>query len=91
MTRTSDEDISDAEVYRALKERGQRRRASNRMVAPAELTAAGLGFTLHNGGAHLIVAREWDFWPGTGRWCHRGPPQASGRGVFKLIERIKRG
>ncbi len=74
---------------KALRAGSQARRGANRERAPELLTAAGISFTTHNGGAHLIVAREWNCWPGTGRWCHRGPPVIDGRGIQNLIDRIK--
>lgn len=80
-------DVGDG--MRALRAASRERRRLSRLAAPSALWQAGIAFTEHNHGAHLIVADEWDFWPGTGKWCHRGPPQADGRGVFNLIQVIK--
>lgn len=77
------------EDFREVRKDSQERRQEHRRRSPIALREAGIAFTSHNEGAHLIVAGEWDFWPGTGKWCHRGPPKKEGRGVFNLINRIK--
>ena len=46
--------------------------AQRRLQATIELEKKGIRFTVHNGGAHLIVEGLFggyiDFWPGTGKW-----------------------
>ena len=76
--------------YRALKEKGQRRRASNRETSPEVLKENGVKFESKNLGAHLIVEAKTgkiDFWPGTGKWIARNGRR--GAGVFPLIKYIK--
>jgi hypothetical protein len=82
----SDDDMADD--FRALREESQRRRQSNREQSPLALTAAGLQFTVHNDGAHLVVCARWDFWPGTGKWIDR-KTKRGGRGVFQLIRMVQ--
>ena len=81
-----DSDI--AEAGRAMRAASQSKREQNRLHSPAMLTAAGIPFESRNGGAHLIVAGRYDFWPGTGLWMARGD-KAKRRGVRKLIARIQ--
>ncbi len=85
--------MDDLEAMKLWRSQKKARRASNRAKSSELLTEAGIPFTIHNGGAHLIVAGEWDFWPGTGLWHHRAPAPkgtaARGRGVRDLIARIK--
>jgi hypothetical protein len=64
------------------------KRAANRAASALALGAAEIPFVAHNGGAHLVVAEVWDFWPGTGLFQHRHVP-ASGRGVRALIRKVK--
>lgn len=82
----SSEDWAGLREY--FKNASQARRAGNREESPKLLTAAGVTFTTHNLGAHLIVDGPEcvvDFWPGTGKWIVRkGGP--TGRGVFKLLK-----
>ena len=85
-----DDNPTDAELYRAMRRDSQERRARNREFAPGALEAAGLPFTSHNDGVHLIVDQRYDFWPGTGKWVRRGAREApSGRGIFNLIKHAK--
>lgn len=80
------------DLFNAMKERSQERRASNRDNAPEILRAAEISFSEHNLGAHLIVTgkfESFDFWPGTGRWTTRGAQRHTGFGVFNLIKRVK--
>lgn len=81
-----DSDI--AEAGRAMRAESQARRARHRDSSAAMLRGAGIPFESRNGGAHLIVAGRYDFWPGTGLWMARGD-KAKRRGVRKLIARIK--
>lgn len=65
----------------------QERRAQNRERSARLLAEAGIPFTSHNGGAHLIVEGSTcyiDFWPGTGKWIVRDS-KTKGFGVRKLI------
>ena len=57
------------------------------LSAPTILTVAGLDFTVHAGGQHIVVYRidarnrrhEYHLWPSTGRWRHKHP--SSGWGI----------
>lgn len=70
------------------------KKAANRDGSPRVLTANGIPFTSHNGGAHLLIDLKTyvvDFWPGTGLWhvrSHSG--QDKGRGVFPLVRYIRK-
>jgi hypothetical protein len=79
--------------WRALRLEQADRRAANRVKSTEHLRDEGLAFTSHNGGSHLIVAKRWDFWPGTGLWRERKPAKGckarEGRGVFELIALIR--
>lgn len=78
-----------AEDYAALRWESKVRRSSNRNASTQILEEAGIKFTSHNEGAHLIVTGTIDFWPGTGKWKHRYVPEA-GRGVRSLIDYLRR-
>lgn len=62
--------------------------AVNRYAAAQMLKQAGIPFESQNGGAHLIIAGRYDFWPGTGLWQARGEATKQ-RGVRRLIARIQ--
>lgn len=79
-------DMSD--TFTAMRKEGQAKRASNRESSAKLLQDAGIPFERKNGGAHLIVAGRYDFWPGTGVWIVREDGTKS-RGVRKLIARVK--
>ena len=68
------------------------RRAHNRENTQRVLQEAGIEFSIHNEGAHLIVKRGTDIvvdlWPGTGRWVPRGNGRG-GRGVFQMLKWLK--
>lgn len=86
---SGDSDI--AAIGRILDERSKTRRAANRQDGARQLLLEHIPFESNNGGAHLIVGsgREYDFWPGTGRWCSRHATGDHGRGVASLITRIR--
>lgn len=88
--KVSDDDTSD--MYRAMKERSKEKREANRDNAPKILEEAGISFSSHNLGAHLVVrAYGWvvDCWPGTGRWTFRDTTRFHGFGIFSMIQRLK--
>jgi hypothetical protein len=97
----TDEDHDLIGGYRAMNDRSKSRRQSNRDNAPAILKEAGIEFSSHNDGAHLIVSgktESFDFWPGTGRWRVRHTRledalkrQFASFGIVNLITRIKKG
>lgn len=46
------------------------------VAAPVILTVAGLEFTVHNGGQHIVVYaedKEFHLWPSTGKWRVKEP------------------
>jgi hypothetical protein len=63
------EQMTDTEVYRALRERSQQKRADNREASVKLLRDRGIEFTEHNNGAHLKIGNI-DFYPGTGLWIN---------------------
>jgi len=77
--------------YDEIHQTSKAKRALYRKSSPPLLRAAGLVFTSHNEGAHLVVQATQlegvrvDFWPGTGLWKVRGRLH-QGRGVKPLIE-----
>lgn len=80
-------------AFNALKKERQAKRAQNRESSPAVLRAAGVDFTEHNGGAHLVVSHGGvtaDFWPGTGLWKFRSTG-IKGRGVRALVRALTLG
>ena len=67
-------------------------RTQRRGNAPDLLDKAGVSFTEHNEGAHLVLDTHLgfvDFWPGSGRWKTRTLPQQTGFTVTKLLALIK--
>lgn len=88
---SKDDDIGSTEYWRDINSVKKEIRAANRENAPVILTANGVSFSVHNGGAHLIVShggQTFDFWPGTGKWIGRARPKYTGRGIFKLLGRL---
>lgn len=89
----SDDSETMGEYWRGvkpfLKERSKEKRASNRESSTKLLTEMGIPFEAKNGGAHLIVAGKYDFWPGTGLWIARGD-KAQHRGVRSLISCVSK-
>ena len=59
------------------------------LSAPTILTVAGLDFTVHAGGQHIVVyntdffgrRHEYHLWPSTGRWRHKPPGGAGEWGI----------
>jgi len=91
----ADEEMTDSEMWAALKKRGQEKRASNREDSAQMLRDAGISFESKNLGAHLIVDGgahgKFNFWPGTGLWMRVGAKSAKRRnyGVRNLIHVLK--
>jgi hypothetical protein len=83
------DDYDMAATFDAMHEASKAKRARNREASARLLREAGIGFEERNGGAHLIVAGRYDFWPGTGLWMARGE-KTKRRGVKELIARITR-
>lgn len=81
-----DNEVSD--MWRDFKKIKQDARARRRENAPELLKQAGIPFTEHNNGAHLILDTHLgfvDFWPGTTKWKTRNHIDQSGYGVTKLL------
>lgn len=59
------------------------------LSTPTILTVAGLDFTVHNAGQHIIVhhpdkhgvKHEYHLWPSTGKWRHFHPDNGWGIGT----------
>lgn len=83
-----DDEMSDTVMWREYKRQRQVKRAANRESAPQLLREAGIPFVERNNGAHLIIADQYDFWPGTGLWKSRRNNQSQ-RGVRSLIRRLQ--
>lgn len=75
------------EVFNAMRKDSQERRRHNREQSRKMLEKAGIRFESKNGGAHLIVKDDIDFWPETGKWIVRNGKK--GRGVRNLIKYIR--
>lgn len=75
-----------AEAFKALKEEGKIKRASNLANSLNLLTAMGITFRILSP-THVRVG-EFDFWPSTGLFIHTKTKQR-GRGVRNLIRRVK--
>lgn len=76
---------ADYKAYKLKKKRG------NLVFSTNQLIAAGLSFTVHNGGVHLVLMKgdqPIDFWPSTGLWWVR-TNRNKRRGIEKLIAYMK--
>lgn len=82
------DDESMAALFKARAEESKIKRAMNRQTSARLLDDHGIEYVSKNNGAHLIVAGDWSFWPGTGLWKHQHLPQ-TGRGVRGLIRAIQ--
>lgn len=75
------------ELFNALHKVKQEKRATNRENSLKILSDAGIECEVKNYGAHIIVRKSLDFWPGTGLWKDR-KTKKEGRGVFRLLKHI---
>ena len=75
-----------AEAFKALREDGRKKRASNLASSLNLLAAMGISFKLLSS-THARVG-DYDFWPSTGLFIHT-KTKARGRGVQKLIRKVK--
>lgn len=67
-----------SEMWSDYKKIKQDARTQRRNDAPLFLRAAGIPFTEHNNGAHLVLDTHLgfvDFWPGTTKWKTRTFPE----------------
>ncbi len=84
-----------ADVFNDMREASKAKRTDNRVQGAIALMEAGIHYTVHNDGAHIVIPRAKpfvyvDYWPGTGLWQARGwTSQQSRRGVRTLIAFLK--
>lgn len=81
-----------AEVFAGWREMKQKKKRSNLAQSTAQLVSAGIPFTSHNGGVHLVLMKgeqPIDYWPSTGLWWIRGTSNKR-RGIQKLIQYMKK-
>lgn len=79
----------ETELWAAYKEQQKLERAERRALAEQQLKDRGINYTVHNGGAHIVIEEGgaiFDYWPGNTRWRMR--PQKSDFGVGKLFQAI---
>ena len=81
------EEMTDSEMWRAVRDQSQEKRANNREFSAKLLRDNSINFESKNNGAHLIIDNKVDFWPGTGKWIVRNGRK--GRGVKNLMKWIK--
>lgn len=77
------------DYFRDLKHFRRAEAATKRAEAPDWLRRLNVGFTEHNGGAHLIITfpriqRRVDYWPGTDCWMEPGKRARHG---LQLLEK----
>lgn len=75
-----------AEAFKAMKEEGKQKRASNTANSLNLLAAMGIEFKLLSP-SHARVG-DYDFWPSTGLFIHVKTKKRN-RGVQKLIRLVK--
>ena len=83
--------MTDTEMWKAFKAMKQDARTQRRENAPELLQKAGIPFTTHNNGAHLILDTPLgfiDFWPGTTKWKTRTFPAHEGFVITRLLDLI---
>lgn len=88
------------ETWSEYRRQRQEKKKHNRESSSAILSIHGIRYQSHNNGAHLAVlvpdtlkemeGTRIDFWPGTGKWIIWKTPIITGRGVFHLIDRLKK-
>lgn len=89
---TNDDD-STGDYWRDVNAYRQDKRTTNRRSSARVLRDAGIAFEEKNAGAHLIVRHGdhvVDFWPGTGLWIDRATPGERRRGVFPLVDFLRK-
>lgn len=75
------------EIFKAMREAGREKRASNKQFSTALLAQKGIPFESKNHGDHLVVTGKKgliDFWPSTGKFKPRWMKKYM-RGVRKLL------
>lgn len=80
-----------AELWGDFRAHKQAKKRSNLAASTRLLEGAGIPFTVHNSGIHLVLTKgdqTIDFWPSTGLWWIRGTANKR-RGVQRLIAYMK--
>lgn len=67
----SDDDTSDGDYFKALREYTKRQKRYRLKANTAELLRLKIPFVSKCDGVHLVIAERWDFWPSTGKWFDR--------------------
>lgn len=75
-----------AEAFKAMREEGRKKRASNLENSLSMLGAMGILFSQLSP-THLRVG-QYDFWPSTGLFIHTKTKQ-KGRGIRNLLKKVK--
>lgn len=75
------------DIYRMMKEDSKERKTNNFEKSTKLLQNKGIEFESKNGGYHLIVEQEYDFYPSTGLFICR-KTKKKGRGVRNLLKKI---
>lgn len=75
-----------AEAFKALREEGRKKRASNLANSLNLLSASEVPFRILSS-THVRVG-DYDFWPSTGLFIHT-KTKKRGRGIFNLIRKVK--
>lgn len=80
----------DSKMWKAYKAMKSSERKARRDAAPDMLRKAGISFSLHNEGAHIVLYTKdgsaIDFWPGTTKWATRTIPKVSDYGIDTLLK-----
>lgn len=84
---SDDAEMSESESWRVYNKYKQNKKWANLESSTKILEEAGVDYTSHNMGIHLVVrfgTTIVDFWPSTGKWMPRKSGR-TGRGVFNLL------
>jgi hypothetical protein len=82
-----------ADGFKDMNAASKAKRESNRVQGAIALMEAGVPYTVHNDGAHIVIPRQKpyatiDYWPGTGKWGARGWGYYK-RGIRSLLAFLK--
>lgn len=80
-------------LTRYLKSESSEKRAQNIQKSTQLLIDNEIDFTVHNKNLHLIIesgSHTVDFWPSTGKWNVRGMGAQNNRGIFPLLNFLKK-
>lgn len=92
--------IDTNEMWSEYRKQRQEKKKHNRESSTIILDNYGFQFNSYSNGTHLSILvpdtlKEMegiriDFWPGTGKWIIWETPIITGRGVFHLIDQLKK-